>query len=164
MPVHRLTQIDRERRTAVCSVCGPTKFYLADNRTHPGCAARVYCMTRIRESRHVQSRRIQERKRSQNSNWKPRHSLSEIDTEKMTAICSVCGPTDIRKHAGKQKGAFYICATPKRAYKREYYRSHHIPHPRKSRRAGHSLSEIDDKNKIAVCLHCGLVRIYVSHV
>jgi len=120
-------------------------------------------MNRIRESTETQSRRLCEQRR-QNLDRKPRHSLSEINAEKMTAVCSVCGPTDIRKRKVKQKGPFFICAEQKRDYRLEYRLSHYVPQPRKLRQSGHSLSEIDDENKTAVCLQCGRVRIYVSRV
>jgi len=119
--VHHLTKVDRERQTAVCSLCGPTEVYIAKG-SKPG-TTRAYCRNRIRESRKVQSQRLQDLKRSQNPNWKPRHCLSKIDAKNMKAICSVCGLTEIRKKV-VHKNTFYICNTKKREYKRRYWLSH----------------------------------------
>ncbi len=156
-PIHHLTNVDREHRTAICSVCGPTQIYLAKGRG-PN-TTRAYCITRIRETEQRQSYR-----RKPLQDRKLRHLLTNINAEKMIALCSVCGPTEIRKRQVNQKGTFYICAKKKREYAREYRFSHYVSHPREPRTSGHSLSQIDYENKTAVCRVCGPVKIYVSHV
>jgi hypothetical protein len=93
----------------------------------------------------------------------PTHSLSQIDVKTMTAICAICGPTDIRKHKGK-KSPVYICATKKRADDREYRRRHPLTNRWTYPPTAHVLSQIDDENRTAVCSRCGFVKIYVSHV
>src|SRR5215207_7905258 len=92
---------------------------------------------------------------------KLRHSLSEIDTEKMTANCAVCGQTDIRKRR-VSRFTVYICATKKRTYAAQYRLIHSPPHARTYSPAAHVLSDINDEKKIAVCSQCGFVKIYVS--
>jgi len=101
-----------------------------------------------------------------------RHNLYEIDPEKMTATCAICGPTEIRKRKLLKKYTAYICATKKREYAREYRlknlenaKQYHLkrfpPHPRIFSPSAHFLSEVDYVNKTAVCAQCGLVKIYV---
>jgi hypothetical protein len=91
-----------------------------------------------------------------------RHSLSEIDTKKMTAKCAVCGQTDIRKRRNA-RFTVYICATKKRDYAAQYRLLHSPPHTWAYSPNAHVLSEIDDEKKTAVCSQCGLVKIYISH-
>lgn len=158
MPRHRLTNIDIEAQTATCSVCGATEIYVIRSRADPHHVARVYCRTRLRQTNKTHYRHQRKKAGLPTPEEKPRHSLSEIDPVALTAVCSVCGSTDIRK-----KGPFYICARKKRAYKREYRLSRYVAKPRRPRQSGHSLSQIDDANKTAVCQQCGPVRIYVSH-
>ena len=91
----------------------------------------------------------------------PIHSLSQIDPQYMTAICAICGPTDIRKRRIR-KSTVYICATKKRAYALEY-RRRHAPVVRWTYPpTAHVLSNIDDENRTATCSRCGPVIIYIS--
>lgn len=108
------------------------------------------------------------------------HRLTNVDHESRTAICSVCGPTDIYLRGPSQQ----ICAQKQRSYlrqyakqKREEWRQTHPARPRgrkakpktpkpprKPRVYGtqaHILSEINDFQKTAVCAVCGPVKIYV---
>ena len=116
--LHHLTQVDRENRTAVCFICGPTKITVAKSR--PNWNSKVSCFNKAKEGQQESRARRRDLKRSQNPNWKPRHSLSHIDVKKMRAICSVCGSTDIRKRIVYRKYTVYLCAIKKRAYARQY--------------------------------------------
>jgi hypothetical protein len=93
---------------------------------------------------------------------KQRHSLSSIDKEKRTAICAVCGPTDVHRITIKKKYTTYICATKGRQQSRNYRLAHpHIPHPQQFSPNAHVLSNVDDETRTAVCSQCGPVRIHI---
>jgi hypothetical protein len=96
--LHRLDNVDMVKRTAVCFSCGPTEISVRRDLKHPDRPPRVFCINRIREITRNSIRRVREKARLQNPNWKPKHSLSEIDPSKMRAICAICGPTDILKN------------------------------------------------------------------
>jgi len=155
MVIHHLHEIDREHRIALCSVCGWTEIHVPKSRTEP--LPKVFCLRRWQELKQGNKRLLNE-KRSLKPGWKPRHSLSEIDTEKMTAICSVCGLTDIWKSTEK-KSTRYLCGNRERLYGRKYHRNYYTS--RKSNPLSHILSEIDEENKTAVCSICGPVNIYM---
>jgi hypothetical protein len=148
---HNLYEIDLERRTAFCTACGRTEIHVAKSRTNQ--TPKVICINRLREI--YQANRDQRRLQS---GWKPRHSLSQLDTETMTAICAVCGRTDIQKNT-RNGSTYYICATKVRPYTRKYRRTHYSS--RISSPLVHVLSQIDEENKTAVCSRCGPVQIYV---
>lgn len=48
------------------------------------------------------------------------HALSNVDVESKTAICSICGPTDIRIRTSGQN----VCRTKQRELKRASYKVH----------------------------------------
>src|SRR5688572_12440923 len=155
MIIHHLHEIDREKKTALCSVCGWTEIHVLKSRTER--TPKVFCIRRWQELKEANKRRISEKQRLK-PGWKPRHSLSDIDTEKMTAICSVCGLTDIWKSTEKQS-IRYLCGNRERLYVRTYHRNYYIS--RKANPLSHVLSEIDEENKTAVCSICGSVQIYI---
>ena len=114
--VHVLSEIDLERKTAHCSVCGPTQIHIPQSRTSQ--PSRVYCICRYQELRkRIADFQIKEQQSLPAG--KPRHSLSEIDAEKMTATCSVCGKTDIYRRTSKGT-THYICGKKVR----DSWRSH----------------------------------------
>ena len=110
------------------------------------------------------------------------HHLTNVNRTNKTAICSICGPTDIYIYSTGDR----FCATKQRLYIREYARrkrqertqnappkppgrprTRPLKEPKepKQRQYGteaHVLSEVDDLNKVAVCSVCGPVKIYVS--
>ena len=97
-----------------------------------------------------------------NPKQKLRHSLSSIDKESLTAICSVCGPTDIYKAKSGKNHTAYMCATASRQRSATYRQSHpHIPHHQQFGRTAHVLSNVNDQNKTAICSQCGPVKIYI---
>jgi hypothetical protein len=154
MERHYLHEINLERRTAFCSVCGYTGIYVAPVRTRE--TPKIYCLQKanlLRASKLKRHSRIRAQRRAE-PDWKPRHSLSEIDPERLTAICAVCGPTEI--HKTTSKGTIrYDCATKHRRYLREYRRTHYVARTSNP----HALSEIDEENRTAVCASCGRVEI-----
>src|SRR5215211_3539457 len=74
----------------------------------------------------------------------------------MTAICSVCGPTEIQKKITEQS-VYYYCATHLRAKMRKSRRAHYVARSSNP----HALSQIDEENKTAVCAKCGPVEIQI---
>lgn len=148
---HTIYEVDLERKTAFCTACGYTEIHVVKSRTRE--TPKAICITRIRELNEAARN-----KRSLGSNHKPRHILTEVDPEKRTANCSICGPTDILQK--KDKGSvFFVCGNYYRAKAREYHRSRYTP--KSSRSSAHTLSQIDEKKKTAVCSLCGPVKIYV---
>ena len=152
---HNLHEINLERQTAFCTVCGYTEIHITKSRTRG--QAKVYCVSRFQELSQENQKRQREERRSR-PGWKPRHSLSQIDTEKKTATCSVCGPTDIWKDTNKDSHG-YICAKKARVYGRKYHRNYYAS--RRSNPHLHILSQIDEEEKTAVCSICGPVSIYM---
>jgi hypothetical protein len=144
-PVHRLTKVDRKNKTAVCSVCGPTEITVAKRRAHH--IEKVSCINRARASYEARNRRVRLEKRLQNPAKKPRHSLSQINVEKMRAICAVCGPTAIKKRRVGQQYPVYICATKKLEYGRRYRLTRTPIDLWKSEPSTDAQSEIDDESK-----------------
>lgn len=153
MKMHYLYYVHLETKTAYCSVCGPTDIFVTKKEGKP----KAFCLNRIRKNKEAQKRRLDEKRRLQ-PGWKPRHSLSQIDTERMTAVCAVCGPTDIQRRLSKGIVRF-LCATKVRPYIRNYRRLHYSP--RRVSAIAHTLSQIDEQKKTAVCSRCGPIDIYV---
>jgi len=152
---HNLYEINLERKTAFCTICGYTAIHVSKSRTKQ--TSKVFCISRFRELNQAQinSRR---KKRHSKPGWKPRHSLSEIDTEKKTANCAVCGPTAVWENA-RGESTRYICAKQARAYGRNYRRSESAS--RVSNPLIHVISEINEEKKTATCSRCGPVEIYI---
>jgi hypothetical protein len=158
MTRHFLHSIDLETQTAFCSVCGFTKIYVSKTRTRH--LSRVMCIRRANELReaNLETHEHLREKRQSKSNWKPRHSISEVDPETLIGICSMCGPVDIRKSVGK-KYTNYHCANHVREWMREYKRLHYVARPTNP----HALSQIDEEKQSAVCATCGPVKIEIYY-
>jgi hypothetical protein len=123
--LHRLDHVELQERTAVCSSCGPISIVVQADSKHPDRAPRLYCINRYRETVRECQRRRREKERLQNPNWKPKHKLTEIDSKKMRANCSLCGPTDILKAITFHNLTYYRCATQIRKQARDYSRLHY---------------------------------------
>lgn len=95
---------------------------------------------------------------------KPRHSLSFIDREALTATCAVCGPTTVRRSIRNNKYTSYVCIKGNRQRSLAYRLAHPKVSRLEQRRAtSHVLSNIHDEKKIANCSICGPVKIYIRH-
>jgi hypothetical protein len=142
MKRHQLYEINLERLTAFCTVCGYTEIVLPKTRSDK--RPKHLCVARAREKREKQRQKLElAREEGQaGASGRQRHSLSNIDPEAMTAICSICGPTNIWKHSNSYKGrTYYLCGTRRRTYLRKYSRAH---------RAGrstnpHALSQVNEE-------------------
>jgi hypothetical protein len=153
---HKLSRINLKSQTAFCSVCGYTKIHVAKLRTRN--TPKVLCVKRARESRESKQaryRRVRDEQRSK-PGWKPRHSLSEINPQTLTAVCAVCGLTEIRKSI-KSGYTRYDCATKERAYMSKYQRTHRVGRPANP----HALSQVNEEEKTAVCAKCGPAKIEI---
>lgn len=155
-PAHRLTNIDLEHRTADCSVCGRIEIYVGPQ-VKNGVIRRV-CLNKLRESGQNYTKRIRKEKGLPEQLPTPRHLLSQIDSKKMRAICSICGDTDIGVRYDQGKYKYYYCNTRMRERTAAYRRSKGIP-PLNS--SYHRLSNINMNKRTAVCSKCGQVKIYV---
>ena len=159
MARHNLYEIDLENRTAFCTVCGHTEIYVAKSRK--GAKSKVYCIkwANQRKKRAKESRRRARENRQSQPDWKPRHSLLEINTETMTAVCAVCGPTDIRRIHGRNNYTAYYCANKLKETNRKYHRMSYVS--KSSNPLIHKLSEVDEEKKTAMCSRCGPVEIVI---
>ena len=102
---------------------------------------------------------------SKNATHKIRHSLSSIDKEALTAICAICGLTDVHRktiRSNEKSYTGYVCATRSRQRSSDYRLAHpYTPHPRQPGSNTHLLSNVDDENKTAICSQCGPVEIVI---
>jgi predicted RNA-binding Zn-ribbon protein involved in translation (DUF1610 family) len=161
MKRHQLYEINRERLTAFCTVCGYTEIVLPKTRSDK--RPKPLCVARAREKREKQRQKLElaREERQAGAGGRQRHSLSNIDPEAMTAICSNCGPTNIWKHSNSYKGrTYYSCGTRRRTYLRKYSRAHRAGHSTNP----HALSQVNEEAGTAVCATCGPVKVEIRRV
>lgn len=73
----------------------------------------------------------------------------------MTAVCAVCGRTDIQMVDIGIYTPRYECLTKKRSYSRTFRRNHHVARSTNP----HALSHVDEVKGVSICAHCGPVKI-----
>lgn len=144
-------EIDRKHEIAYCTACGWPEVHRSENSTKQN--PKFYCTKRFQEIKEAENRRLR-------TAGKARHVLSEVDTENMTATCSICGSTKFQKRIYKQS-VRYACATNNRVLVRKYRRTHYTL--RSAKPLAQVLSEINEETKTGVCSRCGPVEIYVWH-
>ena len=161
MKRHNLYEIDLERLRAFCTVCGYTDIVLPKSRSN--IKIKPVCIARAREMREnrLQKLELAREERQARKGGQPRHIVSDIEPQAMTAICAVCGPTDIWKRPNAYKGkTLYVCGTKNREYLRKYRRAH-----REGRSSNpHALSQVNEEAGTAVCATCGPVKIEIRLV
>jgi hypothetical protein len=141
MKSHYLSNIDLEQKIAFCAVCGITEIHVPKSRKkrqpRPVCTTRAgaHYENKLRPTRHI---------------------LSDIDRKKLTAVCAICGPTDIREF-WKNHHRYYECLTKTRNYMRVYKRRHYVARTTNP----HALSNIDEEKETAICTTCGAVKIKI---
>jgi hypothetical protein len=161
MKRHQLYEVDLEQLTAFCTVCGYTKIVLRKTRSNT--TSKPLCNVRAQEiqEKQLQKSELAREERHAHLSWKQRHVLSKVDPVTMTAICAVCGPTDIWQRPNAYKGrTYYVCGTQNREYLRKYRRAHRGGRPTNP----HALSQVNEEEGTAVCATCGPVKIEVRLV
>ena len=150
---HYLYEVDLEQKIAFCTVCGWTEIHVPQRSTKG--SPKVFCIKRFQEKNEAYDRWANKHN-PRVPDQVVRHLLSEIDIEKMTARCSVCGPTELQK-LSVNNSIYYYCATNKRERMRKRRRASYV-----SRLSNpHALSQIDEEKKTAVCAKCGPVAIEI---
>ena len=159
-PRHNLSNVDLERRTATCAVCGETQVYVGyDRRANQFTYG---CINRAKANALTYRQRLQEEK-LQDPNWKPRHRVTQVNVETMTGICAICGLTKVYKSSGHHKKyVIYLCNKKRVADYRKNRPKQNVPRQRPYKSSVMSLMQ-ESQNKISVdkfkvergCENCG---------
>jgi hypothetical protein len=109
MKNHRLYEVNLERQTAFCVVCGYTEIYARPTRSRT--KPQVICINRFNEQRESRKNAYLDQRHEKLSlnGSKPKPILTDIDPVAKTAICAECGPTDNLLHTYEHR---HLSAVP----------------------------------------------------
>lgn len=92
------------------------------------------------------------------------HSLSDIDSESMKAVCKICGVTKIVRRTGKNANGFrcktIVNGRTKRGNTIRKEKAWPEGRHRKRAIAEHILSDIHEKTMLGTCAKCGVVPLH----
>ena len=89
---HRLSQINEETRTGICSVCGPTKINLRDSRL-PTDSSRYKCHAVYRRFRYPNS--VHRKDKCEHCGFKPAH-ISQLDVDHIDGNRNNSDPSNLQ--------------------------------------------------------------------
>lgn len=139
---HRLSNVDFEKRTATCSLCGDVIISRGVNRTRGGISTSYWrCAFAYG------------RKSPGDKTWVKKHRVSCVDETTETGTCETCGIGVRMSKAGKDGGGNRVW----RCYKAVKDRAEPKLGLIKSRE--HLISGVDEITKTGICKRCGPVEV-----
>lgn len=158
MPRHLLYEINLEHLIAFCTKCGYVEIVVPTTRA--GKTKKPICSNRAKEIQELHRQKLEliREARLLRQRWQKRHILSDVNPETRSAVCSICGPTDIWiAHPKPSLKAHYSCGNYSRERMSKYMVAHYKGRPTNP----HALSQIDEEARTAVCATCGPVKIEI---